>query len=91
MAAGKAALDIIYEDENIILMNKPMGILSQKAGRDDISINEQMIAYCLEKGLVTKEELKIRKPSICNRLDRNTTGILAAGVTIKGLTFLSEL
>lgn len=84
-------LDILYEDENIILLNKPMGILSQKAGKDDISINEQMIAYCIKKGYVTEEELKIRKPSVCNRLDRNTTGILAAGVTIKGLTFLSEL
>lgn len=87
----KVNLDIIYEDENVILMNKPAGILSQKAGKDDISINEQMIGYCLQKGLVTEEELKIRKPSVCNRLDRNTTGILAAGVTIKGLTFLSEL
>lgn len=86
-----ASLSIIYEDEDIILLNKPAGILSQKAGRDDISINEQMIAYCLEQGYVTKEELRIRKPSICNRLDRNTTGLLAAGVTIKGLTFLSEL
>ena len=91
MSLKKDVLDILYEDENIILMNKPMGVLSQKAGKDDISINEQMIAYCLQKGLVTEEELKIRKPSVCNRLDRNTTGILAAGVTIKGLTFLSEL
>lgn len=89
--AKKVSLSIIYEDEDIILMNKPAGILSQKAGKDDISINEEMIAYCLEKGLVTKDELRIRKPSVCNRLDRNTTGLLAAGVTIKGLTFLSEL
>lgn len=91
ISAKKLTLDIIYEDEDVILMNKPAGILSQKAGKDDVSINEQMIAYCLEKGLVTEDELKIRKPSVCNRLDRNTTGILAAGVTIKGLTFLSGL
>ncbi|MBE5955760.1 MAG: RluA family pseudouridine synthase [Lachnospiraceae bacterium] len=91
MENQKDTLDILYEDENIILMNKPMGVLSQKADKDDISINEQMIAYCMQKGLVTEEELKIRKPSVCNRLDRNTTGILAAGITIKGLTFLSEL
>lgn len=87
----KSQLSIIYEDEDIILMNKPAGILSQKVGKDDISLNEEMIAYCLEKGIVTKEELRIRKPSVCNRLDRNTTGLLAAGVTIRGLTFLSEL
>lgn len=84
-------LEILYEDEDILLINKPAGILSQKAEREDISINEDVIDYCLENGLVTEEELKIRKPSVCNRLDRNTTGILAAGITIPGLTFLSEL
>lgn len=83
--------EVIFENEHIILMNKPAGILSQKAAQNDISINEQMIAYCLKKGYVTEEELKIRKPSVCNRLDRNTTGLIAAGTSIKGLTFLSEL
>lgn len=83
--------EIIFENEHILLMNKPAGILSQKAAKDDISINEQMISYCLAKGYVTEEELKIRKPSVCNRLDRNTTGLIAAGTSIKGLTFLSEL
>jgi 23S rRNA pseudouridine955/2504/2580 synthase len=83
--------EILFENEDILLMNKPAGILSQKAGKDDISINEQMIAYCLEKGLVTEEELKIRKPSVANRLDRNTTGLIAAGISIRGLTFLAEL
>ena len=83
--------NIIFEDEDIILFNKPAGILSQKAAKEDISLNEQMISYCLERGYVTKEELKIRKPSVANRLDRNTTGLIAAGISIKGLTFLSEL
>lgn len=88
---NRKPLEILYEDEDILLLNKPAGILSQKADREDISINEEVITYCLEQGLVTEEELKIRKPSVCNRLDRNTTGILAAGITIRGLTFLSEL
>ncbi len=91
MEGKSEILTILYEDEDIILMNKPAGILSQKAEKDDVSINEQMIAYCIQKGLVTEEDLKIRKPSVCNRLDRNTTGILAAGISIKGLAFLSEL
>lgn len=88
---NRKPLEILYEDEDILLLNKPAGILSQKADREDISINEEVITYCLKQGLVTEEELKIRKPSVCNRLDRNTTGILAAGITIRGLTFLSEL
>lgn len=86
----RSHLQVLYEDEDVLFLNKPAGILSQKAEKNDISINEQMIGYCLEQGIVTEEELKIRRPSVCNRLDRNTTGILAAGLTIKGLTFLSE-
>lgn len=87
----RSDLKVLYGDEDILLLNKPAGILSQKASADDISINEQLLGYCLAKGLITEEELKIRKPSVCNRLDRNTTGIVAAGITIRGLTFLSEL
>lgn len=83
--------EVIFENEHILLLNKPAGLLSQKAAADDISLNEQILVYCLKKGLVTEEELKIRKPSVANRLDRNTTGLIAAGISIKGLTFLSEL
>ena len=83
--------EVIFENEHILLLNKPAGLLSQKAAADDISLNEQILVYCLKKGLVTEEELKIRKPSVANRLDRNTTGLIVAGISIKGLTFLSEL
>lgn len=43
----KDKLDIIYEDEDILLINKPSGMLSQKAGTEDISANEYLIAYLL--------------------------------------------
>ena len=42
-------LDIIYEDENMLLINKPAGVLSQKAKPEDVSINEQVISYLLEQ------------------------------------------
>ncbi len=83
--------DIIYEDEDIILMNKKAGLLSQKAEKNDVSINEMMLAYLLEKREVTEESIKTFKPSICNRLDRNTTGLIAAGKSLLGLQELSAL
>jgi 23S rRNA pseudouridine955/2504/2580 synthase len=84
-------LDILYEDKNVLIINKPAGILSQKAKSDDVSINEYIISYLLDTKQLTEEELKSFRPSVCNRLDRNTSGILAAGKTLGGLQGLSRL
>ncbi len=83
--------EIIYEDEHVLLMNKPAGILSQKARPEDISVNEQMLAYLMDTGVITEETLKSFKPSVVNRLDRNTSGLIAAGKTLAGLQALSAL
>lgn len=82
-------LDVIYEDEDWLMVNKPAGVLSQKAGPKDISMNEWIIGYLLHEGSITEEELETFKPSVCNRLDRNTSGLLAAGKTLRGLQSLS--
>lgn len=83
-------LDIIYEDDDVLIINKPVGMLSQKAKPEDISANEYIIAYLLQSGALTQEALNTFKPSICNRLDRNTSGLLIAGKTLKGLQEMSE-
>lgn len=82
---------IVYEDHHIMVINKPSGVLSQKAKPEDISVNEMMIAYLLEKGELTREELKTFRPSVCNRLDRNTSGLLIAGKTLNGLQAMSKI
>lgn len=86
-----AKLNIIYEDENILLLNKPVGMLSQKAKPQDVSAVEHVITYLLESGQLTEEELRSFHPSVCNRLDRNTSGLLAAGKSLAGLQELSAL
>lgn len=83
--------DIIYEDDNVLFINKKSGILSQKAKPDDMSINEYMTDYLLKTGRLTEAQLKTFKPSVCNRLDRNTSGIIACGVSLMGLQELSRL
>lgn len=83
------AFSVVYEDEDILVMNKPAGMLSQKAKESDISANEHMIAYLLETKALTEADLHTFRPSICNRLDRNTSGILLAGKTLRGLQRLS--
>ena len=86
-----AKLDILYEDEQVMLINKPAGMLSQKAEKGDISMVEHLISHLLDTGEVTEEMLKTFRPSLCNRLDRNTSGIVAAGKSMAGLQSLSQM
>ena len=84
-------LDVIYEDQNVIFINKPSGMLSQKAKETDVSVVENVTAYLLESGQLTKENLQTFRPSICNRLDRNTSGLIVAGKSLAGLQQMGEL
>ncbi len=82
---------ILYEDGHMLLADKPAGILSQKAGREDISLNEWLIGYLLHSGFLHQEALKWFKPSVCNRLDRNTSGIVLCAKSLKGAQLLGEV
>ena len=73
-----------------MLINKAAGELSQKASPKDVSMVEKVIGYALSTQKVTNEQLLVCRPSVCNRLDRNTSGLIAAGFSIRGLQFLSE-
>ena len=84
-------LDIVYEDENYIFCNKGVNTLSQKAKPEDYSINEMILDYLLDKGDITEESLQTFHPSICNRLDRNTSGIIMAAKTPHGAHYLSDV
>lgn len=82
-------LPVVYEDEDILVVNKPKDLLSQKAKESDISANELFLAYLISKGELTRERYLVQKPSVANRLDRNTTGLLLCGKTVQGLQNLS--
>lgn len=82
-------LPVLYENEDILFADKPKNLLSQKASESDISANELFLAYLISRGEVTKDSYRIMKPSVANRLDRNTTGLLLCGKTMKGLQELS--
>ena len=86
----KGSLEILYEDKNVVFLNKPAGLLSQKAQKGDVSVVDYLITYLLDSHAISKEELKLFSPSVCNRLDRNTSGIVAAGKSLTGLQTLSQ-
>lgn len=81
---------ILYEDENFLFLDKPAGMLTQKAKPEDHSLNEWMIGYLLQKDPKLAAELPMFRPSVCNRLDRNTSGIVLCGKSLAGLQFLSQ-
>lgn len=89
--AGLPPLSIIYEDRHVLLLDKPAGVLSQKARDTDVSLVEQIQEYLLSSDQMKPEDFRTFRPSVCNRLDRNTSGLIAAGKSLAGLQILSEL
>ena len=83
-------LQILFEDEDILILNKPAGELSQKAEAKDVSMNEYALGYLQQTGVITEESLKVFKPSVCNRLDRNTSGILIVAKTYQAAREFGE-
>lgn len=82
--ANLKGIQIVSEFEDVLFINKPAGILSQRADGKDLSANEWLIGYLLDKKAITAEELQTFKPSVCNRLDRNTSGLLVCSKTLLG-------
>lgn len=80
---------VLYEDADVLLAEKGAGILTQKAVQGDLSLNEWLIGFLLDNGGIGREELATFKPSVCNRLDRNTSGIVLCGKTLAGSQYLS--
>ncbi len=76
--------NIVYEDKNILIVNKDANLLSQSDFSGEVSANDLLLNY-LEDSL---HNYAVR-PSVCNRLDRNTSGLLLCGKTQKGLKTLS--
>ena len=84
-------VEILFQDENILIVNKPVGVLTQKADNKQFSLNEWMIGFLLEQGNLTEETLKTFKPSVLNRLDRNTSGLVLCGISLRGSQLFSRL
>lgn len=86
-----AKLDIIYEDENIILVNKPQGL---SVHEDEDSKSNTLISY-IQSYLYSKGEYDPDgelsfAPALCNRIDKNTSGIVIAAKCAAALRIMNE-
>lgn len=84
-------IKVLKEFKDVIFLNKPAGILSQRADGKELSANEWLIGYLLKSEAITESELETFKPSVCNRLDRNTSGILICSKTLFGSQEMAKL
>ncbi len=89
---GKSfASGILYEDENLLILNKPAGMLSQRGEGKEPSACEYLLDYLRKKGSLSSEDEKIYKPSVVNRLDRNTSGLLVCAKNLPAAQLLSQM
>ena len=84
-------LDIVYEDENILLADKKQGMCvhADDSGSTDTLI-EHIKAYLWQKGEFVPEAENTFTPSLCNRIDRNTGGIVIAAKNAESLRILNQ-
>lgn len=89
--ASLKGIRILKETEDLLFVDKPSGILSQKAKESDLSVNEWAVGYLLKEGKINRDTLNSFHPSVLNRLDRNTSGIVICSVTPLGSRVGSKL
>ena len=84
-------LDIVYEDENIILLNKRPGVSVHED--EDSKVNTLIAhvqAYLFQKGEYNPADEQSFAPALCNRIDRNTGGIVIAAKNAEALRVMNE-
>ncbi len=85
-------ISVVYEDENIIVVDKPSGLLvhsDEKEDRDTL-IN-RILAYLYAKGEYDPEKENSFAPALCNRIDRNTCGLVIAAKNAPALKELNGI
>ena len=88
---GAPKLDIVYEDENILLADKKPGVLCHSAGSWDYNtLIANIQAYLAQKGEWKPKEENSFTPALCNRIDRNTGGIVIAAKNAETLRIMNE-
>lgn len=87
----KPNLHILYEDEQILLLNKPVGVLvHEDDGGNTDTLIRHVQAYLYQKGEYDPEGEQSFAPALCNRIDRNTSGIVIAAKTAEALRVMAD-
>ncbi len=88
----KIEFDVLYEDDKILIVNKPAGLLIHEDINEDMNtLSNQVLTYLYQKGEYNPYESLGFVPGPVHRLDRNTSGIVIFGKTMRALQDLNEM
>ena len=87
----KNNLDIIYEDENIIFIYKPQGLLCHSDNKKEDNLVDMVVSYLSFKGEYCSEKENSFTPALCNRIDQGTEGIVIAAKNYRSLADMNEI
>ena len=91
LKVGKPRINIVYEDENILLADKKPGVLCHSAGAWDYNtLIANIQAYLAQSGQWGPKGENSFAPALCNRIDRNTGGIVIAAKNAEALRILND-
>ena len=89
--SAPAELDLVYEDENILLVNKKPGLcVHEDNDHSPDTLIARILHYLYKKGEYDPANEQSFTPSLCNRIDRNTSGIVIAAKNAESLRILNE-
>lgn len=90
--SAKKQFSVVYEDSQILIADKPLGLLTHGDYREKKNhLANQVVSYLIEKGDYDPRTEKTFVPSPANRLDRNTTGLVLFGKTLASLQELNRM
>ena len=84
-------LNTIYEDDNIILVNKPFGLLCHSDNKNEPNLIEMILSYLYENGQYSPEKENSFTPALCNRIDQGTEGIVIAAKNYRALADINRV
>lgn len=91
LARIRPQLDVLYEDENILLVNKRVGVSVHEDETGSVNtLISHIQAYLYQKGEYLPQAEQSFAPALCNRIDRNTSGIVIAAKNAEALRIMNQ-
>ena len=91
-SVAKAEITVAYEDENILIVDKESGLLVHSDTQEEgDTLIDRITAYLIEKGEFIPENENSFAPALCNRIDRNTEGLVIAAKNAQALREMNDI